>query len=135
MILDQENLFSDNQTITASAPAANVIDLGVGDAGPAEGASLFVSASTAFTGGGALFVTLQTSDSIDAAGALVGPVDLVDYNIRNEPLVAGGKLVGARLPHGLKRYVGLKYEISGTLAAGAITAGLVWDIQAFAPAA
>lgn len=131
MILDYENMFSDGQAITASAAATNIIDLGPGDSGPAEGVSLFVSASTPFTGGGSLFITLLTADSLDAAGALASPIELVDYNIRNELLVAGGKLVGARLPHGMKRYAGLKYEISGTLADGVITAGLALDVQAF----
>ncbi len=135
MILDHENMFSEGQAITATAAATNIIDLGPGDAGPAEGASLFVAASAPFTGTGTLFVTLQTADSLNDAGALVSPVDLLDYNIRNELLTAGGKLVGARLPHGLKRYVGLKYETSGVLADGVISAGLALNLQAFDPAA
>lgn len=129
MYLDKQNLFSQNQAVTAAAAADNTVDLGPGDTGPSENISLFANAGTAFTGAGTLVVEVQTADEVNA-GALVTPVTVATYPVANATLKAGGKLVAARLPHGMKRYAGLNYAVTGTLNAGTITAGLVWDVQA-----
>jgi hypothetical protein len=129
MIIDAENLFSNNQAVTATGSATNVVDLGKGDAGPSERLSLFVAASTPFTGSGTITVEVQTADAV-SSGALSSPVTLATYPISNAALLAGGKLLADRLPHGLKRYAGLKYTVGGTVAAGKITAALVWDVEA-----
>jgi len=129
MILDAQNTFSKEQAVTATAAATNIVDLGLGDAGPSERVSLFVNAHPAFTNTGTITINLQTADA-QAAGALTSPVTIASYAIPNAALQAGGKLVAARLPHGCKRYLGLNYTVSGTIATGKITAGLVWDVQA-----
>lgn len=130
MYLDKENLFSFEQAVTATAAAPSVVDLGRGDAGPSERISLFVNAEPAFTGGGALVVELRTADTVSEAGALVSPVTVAQYPVTAAQLLEGGKLVSARLPHGMQRYAGLQYTVSGSLAAGKLTAGLVLDSQA-----
>jgi hypothetical protein len=136
MILDKENMFSEAQgPITATAASANIVDLGPGDAGPSERVSLFVSAEPPFTvaGSPALAVELQTADAVNA-GALVSPVTVASYPIGNDALAAGGKLLSARLPHGMKRYAALNYKVTtttgNTLAGGKLTAGLTWDVEA-----
>lgn len=131
MILDKENMFSENQAVTATAVSTDIVDLGPGDTGPSEGVSLFVTAGTAFTGAGTISVMVETSDELNGAGtALSGAVTVATYPVSNDALLAGGKLVGARLPHGMKRYARLNYAVTGTVAAGTLTAGLVWDVQA-----
>lgn len=131
MYLDKENMFSQAQAVTATAAGTNTVDMGKGDIGPSEDLSLFVNAGTAFTGAGTLVVELQTADAVNAAtGALVSPVSVATYPVSNAALVLGGKLVSARLPHGMKRYAGVTYTVSGTLAAGKVTAGFVRDAQA-----
>lgn len=133
MILDYENMFSKEQAVTATDAAASTVDLGPGDVGPSERVSLFVSAPVAFTGAGTITVTLQTADAVGSDGSLTSPVTVATYSISNAKLTAGGKLLASRLPHGCKRYLGLSYTVSGAVAAGMITAGLVWDVQADMP--
>ena len=129
MILDKQNMFSLAQAVTATAGSTDIVDLGPGDAGPSERISLFVSVDPAFTGTGTLTVELHTADA-QASGALTSPVTVATYPLTNAQLLAGGKMLAARLPHGMKRYARLNYVASGTVAAGKITAGLVWDAQA-----
>lgn len=131
MIFDAENLFSKDQAVTATAGSTNVIDLGRGDAGPSEHLSVFVTASAPFSGeGGSLDVQLRTSDAVSEAGELVAPMTIAIFKADADALAAGGKLLSARLPHGMKRYADLSYVVTGTLSAGTLTAGLVLDAQA-----
>ena len=130
MIMDKENLFSGDQAVTATALSANIVSLGAGDAGPSERLSLVVNAGTAFTGAGTMKVEVLTSDELNTAGdALNGAVTVASYPVTNDQLLAGGKLAAARLPHGMKKYARLNYAVTGTLADGKITAGLVWEPQ------
>ena len=126
MILDKQNLFSSAQAVTATAPATDTVDLGAGDAGPSEGVSLFVGVDGA-TGTGTLAVELQTADACAANGTLTSPVTVATYPVGNDALKGGGKIVAARLPHGMKRYAGVNYVVTGTLTGAKITAGLVMD--------
>ena len=133
MILDYENMFSKDQAVTATGGSTSSVDLGPGDAGPSERVSLFVTANPAFTGAGTIAVEVQTSGAVAANGDLTSPATIASYAVSNANLAAGGKLLAARLPHGCKRYLRLNYVVSGTIAAGKITAGLVWDVQADMP--
>lgn len=127
MYFDKQNMFSDKQAVTATAAAADTVDLGPGDIGPSGEASLYVGAS-GYTGAGTLVVELQTADAVDAAGVLTSPVTVATYSVTNAALLAGGKIAASRLPHGMKRYAGLKYTVTGTLAGGTLTAGIVLDV-------
>ncbi|UQZ90840.1 hypothetical protein C4J81_17145 [Deltaproteobacteria bacterium Smac51] len=130
MILDKENMFSEGQAVTATAAATNIVDLGNGDIGPAEELSLLVMCSP-YTGAGTMTVTLQTSDELNAGKtALASPVTVATYPVTNERLTAGGKMVSARMPHGMKRYVGVNYTVTGALADGELAAGLLFDVTA-----
>jgi len=135
MILDQQNLFSDAQAITASANSSNVIDTlpggqntksGIGDG---QDISLFAQVGTAFATLTSLNVQLVSADD---SGLSVNPI--VHYDSGAIPvasLTAKARIVGLDLPYGkYRRYVGLKYVVTGTNAsAGTITAGLVEDLQ------
>lgn len=131
MLFDAQNLFSKNQKVTATAVSANTLDLGPGDYGPSESISLVVIANGYTAGEGA--VELQTSDVCSTEGALTSPVVVASWPVAAAALKAGGKVVAARLPHGLKRYVRLNYNMSTAGAGGSITAGLALDVQAEAP--
>ena len=130
MYLDKENMFSDAQEVTATAAATHVIDLGQGDIGPSERISLFVNAEPPFTGGGTLVVALQTAEEVTPAGDLDTPVVVAQFPVTNDALLEGGKLVSARLPHGMQRYAGLAYTVTGGVADGKLISGLVLDSQA-----
>jgi hypothetical protein len=133
MILDNETMFSKAQgPITATVASTGIIDLGGGgDTGPSERLSLFVTCNPPFTGTGTLTIELQTADAV-SGGALSSPVTKAAYAVGNAALSAGGKLLSARLPHGMKRYARLNYVLStsATLAAGKLTAGLALDVYA-----
>ena len=126
MYLDKQNLFSDKQAVAATAAATDSVDLGKGDAGPAEQASLFVGVDGA-SGTGTLTVELLTADACAANGTLTSPVTVATFPVGNDTLKTGGKAVAVRLPHGMKRYAALNYVVSGTLTGARITAGIVMD--------
>jgi hypothetical protein len=135
VILDNETMFSKAQgPITATAGSTDIVDLGSGDIGPSERVSLFVVCNPPFTGAGTVTIELHTADAA-TAGALTSPVVAAAYAVANAALRAGGKLVSARLPHGMKRYARLNYVVSAsaTLAAGKLTAGLALDIPGTDP--
>lgn len=134
MILDKQNLFSYEQAVTSTATSTDVVDLGAGDHGPSERASLVVTAKNYSAGPSAgITVEFQTSDEL-TSGALTSAVTVAKYPVTSAALVGGGQIVAARLPHGMKRYAGLNYSCpsgSGVTppAGGTITGGLVLDVQ------
>lgn len=136
MIFDAQNLFSKDQAVTATAASTNTLDLGRGDYGPSERASLVVCAS-GFTAG-SMTIELQTADACSSAGALTSPATVASFPVSAAALKAGGNIVAVRLPHNLKRYVCLTYtapsgEGAVAPAGGTITAGLALDVQAETP--
>ena len=127
MLLDNENMFSDDQAVTGSAVnATNDIDLGAAGVGVNSDAKILAQVTAAFAGGTSIEVQLQT-DSDPAFGSAVtlqttGAIPLAD-------LVQGYEFNLDALPNGCKRYLRLRYVPVGTHTAGTITAGLVFDKQ------
>lgn len=136
MIMDQQNLFSDAQAVTVTANSSNVIDTlpsggpntksGLGDG---QDISLFAQVgAAAFAGGTSLAIALVSAD--DAALTVNPIVHFTTPVIALAALTAKARLVGLDLPYGkYRRYLGLQYTVVGTMTAGAITAGLVEDLQ------
>ena len=127
MIFDAQNTFSKDQAVTATALSTNTLDLGRGDHGPSERISLVVCANGYTAGAGS--VELQTADVAASDGALTSPTVIASFPVTADVLKAGGRIVAARLPHGLKRYVRLNYNMSTNGAGGTLTAALVLDVQ------
>lgn len=134
MILDKQNLFSEDQAITVTAVSTNVIDLGADNArnqldnekGDVE---VFVQVTTAFSGGTSLKVTLQADDD-EAFGSAVTILD--SAAIVTASLVAGYQFKLGKLPRlgsADKRYLRLNYTVVGTMSAGKVLAGLIRDRQ------
>ena len=117
MILDHELLFSNEQKVTASAEAQNVLDLGPGKVGPAD-LTLAVTGKEG-TGTGTISFKLSTSPDkltwtdLYTGGATAGQ----DF---------GQDVIGLCVPSRAERYLKLNYVVSGT-ASATITAGLVMD--------
>jgi hypothetical protein len=135
MILDQQNMFSDAQAITASANSSNVIDTlpggqntksGIGDG---QDISLFAQVGTAFATLTSLTVQLVSADDSGLSTNAIVHYDSGAIPVAS--LTANTRIVGLDVPFGkYRRYVGLKYVVTGTNAsAGTITAGLVEDLQ------
>lgn len=132
MIFDAQNLFSNKQAVTTTAVSQNTIDLGKPrDIGPGEPVNITAAVTTDFAGGTSITFDLIVSDNADLSSPVVlqsnGPVLLAN-------LKAGQKFPLRAMipvnPDRPKRYLGLRYTVAGTMTAGAITAGIVRDLQA-----
>jgi len=137
MILSAQQLFSDDQAITASADSTNVIDLGAPDT-PFGGAAalnddvgkgakvpLLVQVTTAFDN----LTTLEIKLSTGATTAL--GTTIASQVIALADLVAGKQLNLDFLPNGIiERYLGVEYVVVGTApSVGNVTAGITMGVQ------
>ena len=140
MIFSLQQLFSDDQAVTATAVGTNVIDLGVrgtpldaaaaliGDKGKGIDVPLLAQVTTDFATLTSLTITVETSANSDLSSSTVlyssGAVLLAS-------LVAGYQIPLQKLTNGVTgRYLGVRYTVGGSNAtAGAITAGLTMGNQ------
>ena len=141
MILDKENMFSDDQAITATAVSSNIIDLGA--TGTVVGASsalkrhlgkgepieiLVQWTATAVSGGSStVTVDLETDDnsSFSSASTLATTGAVAKAN-----LTVGKRMSIRFMPEETERYIRLNYTVAtANLTAGAVTAGVVAGTQ------
>ena len=140
MIFSAQQLFSDDQAITASADSTNVIDLGVAatpyggaaalnqDVGKGASIPLLVQVTTAMAAVGAATLTFNISTGATTALgttiATVGPIPKAD-------LVAGYQIPIHILPNQItERYLGIEYVVAtGLMTAGNVTAGITMGNQ------
>lgn len=140
MILSAQQLFSDDQAITATAVSTNVIDLGVrgtpygaaaalnGDVGKGTKIPLLVQVTEDFATLTSLTFTVEVSANSDLSSSTVlyssGAVAAAS-------LVAGYQLPIDVVPKGANaRYLGIRYTVGGSNAtAGAVTAGIAMGVQ------
>lgn len=144
MILDAQNLFSDQQAVTATANSTNVVDLGATgtpygnaealkrDIGKGNKIPLLVQVTEAFATLTSLKIDLVTSDSATLASGNV--VHATTGSVVVADLKAGWKWGSDAVPFansaGMKRYMGLVYTVTGSNAtAGKITAGVTMGNQ------
>lgn len=134
MILSANQLFSDDQAITATAVSTNVIDLGVAgtpydaaaalnqDVGKGAGVPVLIQVTEAFNNLTSLTITIETSD----AAALTSSTVLSSEVIALADLVAGKQTFTQVLPNGVTgRYLGVRYTVTGTApTTGKVTAGI-----------
>ena len=132
MILSAQQLFSDQQAITATAVSTNVIDTGVrgtpydaaaaldGDLGPGNAIPLLVQATETFD----LLTTLKISVETGSTTAL--GTEILSQTVALADLVAGKQVNFDKVPNGtVERYLGMRYTVVGTNpTAGKITAGI-----------
>lgn len=135
MILSAQQLFSDDQAITATAISENVIDLGAPqtpygaaaalnqDIGKGAKIPLTVIVTEAFATLTSLTITVEVS----AAAGLTSPkVLFTSPAIAAADLIVGKEITIGYLPREADlRYLGLRYTVGGSNAtAGKITAGI-----------
>lgn len=139
MILDSQNLFSDDQAITATAPSDNVIDLGapgtpvggvaalVRDLGKGVPLDILVQVVEAFTSGLATTLTITLEVDNDEAFGSAKTV-WTSGAIAKADLVAGYRAAIQYVPEGVdERYVRLNYTVAtGPFDTGKLAAGLVF---------
>lgn len=136
MRLDALNRFSDAQAVTAAAASTSQIDLGPGTSrniGVGKPLYIVVCVDTAFTDSGSdstLAVALQTSSDNASSDAYASVQTIGTFAALS---AAGTRLVAMIQPDAvLERYIQLYYTpASGNLTAGAVTAFLTDNIDAF----
>jgi hypothetical protein len=137
MIFSAQQLFSDDQAITASADSENVIDLGVAgtpygaaaalnqDIGKGNKIPLLVQVTEAFNNLTSLEVKVSTGATTALGTTVVSQVILL------ADLVAGKQISIEVLPNDItERYLGIEYVVVGTApTAGKVTAGITMGNQ------
>tara|TARA_R110000737_G_scaffold103999_2_gene137172 strand:+ start:1064 stop:1495 length:432 start_codon:yes stop_codon:yes gene_type:complete len=137
MILSVQQLFSNDQAITATAVSTNVIDLGVSatpygaaaalnhDIGKGTAVPILIQVTEAFDNLTSLAIAIEVGSTTS-----LGTV-LSTQTILLADLVAGKQTAVAVLPRGADvRYLGVRYTVAGTApSAGKITAGVTMGVQ------
>ena len=137
MIFSAQQLFSDDQAITASADSTNVIDLGAratpfgavaalnGDIGKGTMIPLLAQVTVAFNN----LTTLEIKVSTGATTAL--GTTILSQTIALADLLVGKQLSFCVLPKDItERYLGIEYVVVGTApTVGKITAGITMGNQ------
>ena len=132
MILSAQQLFSDQQAITATANSTNVIDLGVrgtpydaaaalhGDIGPGNKIPVLVQVTEDFNNATSITVNIETGATTALNTVIASQV------IPLADLVAGKQISIDVLPNGItERYLGISYTLIGTApSTGKFTAGI-----------
>lgn len=109
MLMDNTLVFSNGQKITATAASTNKVDqLAAGDAFAALW--LVVDVKEAFTNLTSLTIGIETDD----VAAFTGAKELAAVKVAKADLTADANVVKMRLPLGCKRYIRLKYTVTGT---------------------
>jgi len=127
MILDKENLFSDDQNLTSTGASTNYIDLGVArDIGKGVPIPIVIQL-TADAGGTTptLDIDLEVDDntSFSSATTVVSAKQIAGGS-------AGDKATIVYVPEGTnERYVRLNYTLGGTSPDYTITAGIVHGLN------
>ena len=142
MIMDDRNLFSDKQAVTAIDFSDFSLDLGqegviydgtqiLKRKGVAEHIPLYIGVNTAFVSGGAstdMTIEIQEGTGVDGAGDLnAGVSSILSVTVPIADLVAGYIFPVDKLPRKVtKRYLQFKFTaVGGPFASGNISAGFV----------
>lgn len=142
MLMDKQNLLSDQQAVTVTAFSTNVIDLG------ATGTNHNGETVLSDPGRGDVEVEIQVTEQFTAAGAGTLNVDLVMADdaaltvnktvIRSSGAIGKATLapgyrfrIAGKLPPGVSRqYLGLEFTVAtGPMTAGKVVSGIVLDRQ------
>ena len=126
MILDEQNLFSDNQAITKTDVSSNVINFGKREIAFGTPIELFIQVTEDFNNLTSLTISVQTADD----EAFSTPVDLIEQTLPEAELKKGTVSNLKFLPKGNLGYMRLNYTVTGTApTTGAILAGVVDGVQ------
>lgn len=124
MILDKENIMSNDQAITTTAASTDLIDLGLTEMGEGEPIEVICQVTTAFAGGTSIDAALQTDDNASFSSATQLQATGA---IATATLVQGYRFKFSVLPEDCERYLRINYTVVGTMSAGNILAGLALD--------
>lgn len=121
MLLDSQNLFSDDQSLAiGTIYSENIIKFGNGDISYLP---LLIQITNEFSNATSLKVIVQTSQSADFTDSK----DLVEAKMEKDDLKQGAVFPISYMPKGNKGYIRLCYILEGdeTETTGKITAGVI----------
>ena len=121
MLLDSQNLFSDNQLITlGTTNSQNIVKFGIGDISYLP---LLIQVTNDFLNLDSLNIKILTSDNPEFSSS----IELCQTSLAKNQLYQGAKFPIANMPKGNKGYIKLVYEGIGSQEEtnGTITAGIV----------
>lgn len=119
MLLDNQNLFCENQEITSGEIySQNIIAFGKNDV---SFVPVVIQAVDEFSGLTSLKVSIETSSTSDFADTVV----LAESSLEQAELKAGSTFPITFLPKGNKGYMRLKFSVNGVESSGKITSGVV----------
>lgn len=121
MYVDKNTLFSERQSVTASAASA-AVDLYPGYGGGDR--PFIVALASDYAGEGALEIQLETSARADFSAAR----RVASFPLNAAELAAGGEVLAVSLPRNVERYLRLNYVVSGEIGALTLNAMLALDI-------
>ena len=125
LYLDKRLEFSENQAITGTAESENALDFGV-EHGSAAGKAIDIRIKEDFAGGTSLqFVLQDSADGTSYTDKLTSPA------FQASQLKAKGKDVfySLTIPKGLRRFIRLKYVVTGTFTKGKVHAILNTEVR------
>lgn len=127
MILDEQNIFSDNQAIKATCASTNVIDFGKSEIAAGTPVELYIQVTEDFDNLTSLKIAVQTS----ADETFSSPVNLIEQTIQLSELFKGNISSIRFIPKGNLGYRRLYYTVTGETAPekGKIFAGISDGIQ------
>lgn len=124
-IIDSQLLLSENQALTATAAATNVIDLGKAGRRIGDGEAMSIQVTVDVAAGGTsptLAFVLYLDDTNGATTAR-----WTSQTYAQAALTAGARFI-VPVPQGLAgRYLGLSYTVGGTTPTVTVTAALLTD--------
>lgn len=123
MILDEQELFSNKQAVTASCASTNVVNMGKREISFGTPVEVYIQVTEAFNNLTSLTIKVQTA----ADEAFTSPVSLAEETILQANLTAGAVSAIKFLPKGNLGYIRLYYTVTGTTppTTGKILAGIV----------
>lgn len=128
MIMDKENEFSDNQTVTVSAASTNIIDIKKpGDASEELYVNILVDEAAVAAGAATVDFKLETDDNVGFSSAKQLWASGV---IAKATLVAGYVVAKFRLPKGVEQFLRGYFTVAtGPLTAGKFSWWLSFDVD------
>lgn len=135
MITDKLLMFSDGQTVTATAASEKALEVGGDEV--AKTLNLCVQVKEAFAGLTSLAVSVETTDKSAAGDGHEPSSQASDWTtLVSFPAAALARLKAgerpwgfAKLPFGLKKFVRVKYTVTGTGTAGKVDAFLTPSLE------
>ncbi len=125
MIIDAELRFSEEQAVTVTATSTKVLDFTTMGASIGAPLNLIVSVTDNFVGSGTLQVGIESSDNETFASA---ETLVQSGSLATEKLTAGAIAFRVPLPYGTKRYLRVKYTVTGSaFSDGEVTTFLTED--------